>query len=264
MRATTGNAPVVLLMAGLTAGCLTESRRVGGDADTSGDTTTDTASDTTGDTGFDSDATDLCRNVDCDDRDPCTYDQCDPTSGECSHLGVPGTGGAPLPGCASTPDCEDGDPCTINTCVDLGCGAGGFCTSEVRPGCNDCATGCDDGDPCTTDVCRDTQCLHAFQDGCMAGCVAGDTYTIADIRTPGASLPEPLKTTGELFFHELGEGLQRRPDVRLHWQPGSARCWLRPGPAGGRPSPSQATMCGSAGARAARSSAWRASRRMCA
>jgi hypothetical protein len=48
--------------------------------------------------------------IDCDDKNPCTNDACDPTSG-CTHVNNPAA------------DCSDGDPCTENdVCVNGACG----------------------------------------------------------------------------------------------------------------------------------------------
>ena len=231
MRATTATAAMLLMLTG--PGCLSEDgRRIGSDADTTETTettettdttdatdTTDTRGGDTSDDALDSDSLDRCLKVDCDDGDPCTDDRCDPATGECINLGVPGTGAVPISGCVTDGECEDGDPCTANRCV-LGCGAGGFCTFELIVGCNDCASGCDDGDPCTRDECRDTDCMHSYQEGCMPFCVSGATTSISDIRTRGGVFPEPLKTTGELFFHELGRSCDDGPNCNCSGSPG--------------------------------------------
>ncbi len=90
--------------------------------------------------------------VDCDDRDPCTIDGCDPETG-CTH--------AP-----SDVGCEDGDPCTSgDTCV------GGKCVGGEP-------TDCDDGKPCTDDDCDPgIGCTHEERSGdCEDGepCTDGD------------------------------------------------------------------------------------------
>jgi len=219
MRAMMGTATTMLLVIGpmgLGAGCLSEQgRRVldGEDGDAS-----DTTSDSTSDTRVDAPDTDLCANANCDDGDPCTFDQCDPATGQCSSIGVPGD--VPARGCFNDADCDDGDPCTVNTCVGLGCGAGSFCSIDIVPGCNDCTTGCSDGDPCTRDSCRDGQCLHDFHDGCLAGCVAGTTYSIADIRTSPGLTVDPLKTSGELYFHDTMRSCNDGPTCDCSGYPG--------------------------------------------
>lgn len=219
MRAMTAT---MLLLAGLGTGCLSEKgRNVTGDTevtDTSGDTSGDTGSDSTADTRADVPDTDLCANVACDDGDPCTFDRCDPATGQCEFLGVPGD--VPASGCVSDAECEDGDPCTANACVGLGCGAGSYCVSDPIPGCNDCAAGCSDNDPCTSDSCRDGQCLHDFAEGCMAECVAGTTYSIPEIRSQFQVFADPIKTTGELYFSDLGRSCDDGPTCDCVGHPG--------------------------------------------
>ncbi len=67
--------------------------------------------------------------VDCDDKDPCTQDTCNPATKTCLHLPV--ADGA----------CEDGNPCTSGDhCMQGACTGGG-------------ATNCDDASVCTKDAC---------------------------------------------------------------------------------------------------------------
>ena len=73
--------------------------------------------------------------LNCDDRDICTDDTCDPTSG-CAHV-------------YNTAPCDDGDACTSNdTC------SGGTCVSGAAPNC-------DDANVCTDDSCdSETGCVY--------------------------------------------------------------------------------------------------------
>ncbi|NMB77276.1 MAG: hypothetical protein GYA21_19375 [Myxococcales bacterium] len=75
-----------------------------------------------------------CADVDCDDKNPCTWDGCDPETG-CLHTPQLGP-------------CDDGNPCTDDTCHPTdGCGSV-FNTAA-----------CDDQDPCTTgDTCQQGVC----------------------------------------------------------------------------------------------------------
>jgi hypothetical protein len=131
-----------------------------------------------------------CPSV-CDDKNPCTADLCDATTGfKCVHKArVNGTscgdgnacngdeicrdgvckGGKPLV-------CADGNPCTANICdprrgcvfvprtdgtscpVSGNCGFGGTCKAGV---CNAKTPNCDDHNPCTADSCgANNSCTH--------------------------------------------------------------------------------------------------------
>ena len=73
----------------------------------------------------------------CDDGKACTQDNCEASSGQCSHV-------------AQSGGCDDGDPCTQGeTCQGAkGCGGG-------------LPISCDDGLPCTADSCSpDSGCIH--------------------------------------------------------------------------------------------------------
>lgn len=85
---------------------------VGGDADTGNP---------------DSEITDPCAGVDCDDKDPCTEDKCNEATGGCSNPPKPLT--------------DDGDKCTEESCDQV---TGKTVHTPVDP---------DDGDPCTDDKC---------------------------------------------------------------------------------------------------------------
>ncbi|MCO4764229.1 MAG: hypothetical protein KC502_22140 [Myxococcales bacterium] len=96
---------------------------------------------------------------DCNDKNPCTDDSCDPkTAGK----GETGCVNKPISGAA----CDDGQTCTTNEKCEVGkCVASGPL--------------CSDGNPCTTDVCgKDDKCTHADVTGaCDDGnkCTTGET-----------------------------------------------------------------------------------------
>ncbi len=130
--------------------------------------------------------------ADCDDKNPCTTDSCDPVlgcqntpgAGVCSDGNVCTSGDVCQGGVClgSKIDCNDGVACTVDscdttgTCVHVGtvalCDDGNPCTSaqcDPLKGCkfpaDDGAT-CDDGDPCTTDSCKGGQCSATFTCAC--------------------------------------------------------------------------------------------------
>lgn len=103
-----------------------------------------------------------CTAVGCDDKNPCTIDECDPKVG-CAHT----------PNIAS---CDDGNACTTSdgckngwcSGTDLTCDDGNICTDDgcdPKIGCthNPASWGyipCDDGDLCTEDdLCKDGKCI---------------------------------------------------------------------------------------------------------
>ncbi|MCB9739687.1 MAG: hypothetical protein H6747_10495 [Deltaproteobacteria bacterium] len=124
------------------------------------------------------DATGKCTGnvIDCNDKNPCTTDSCDPKTGACSFVKKQ-TGDA----------CEDGDKCTNGDA----CDAAGLCKAGTPTDCNDgnlctddaCdgSTGkcqnlpnnkpCDDGSICTTGE----SCIEG---ACKSG-IDGDVSTIA-------------------------------------------------------------------------------------
>jgi len=108
-----------------------------------------------------------CAALDCDDRNPCTDDSCDPILG-CLHL--------PLTG----PACDDGDPCTTDDRCTLGLCAGALVGCTLPP---PCPGGCDDGVSCTDDVCTVAGCLHVPVD---SRCVPSGECTSA-MCAPGLS-----------------------------------------------------------------------------
>ena len=119
----------------------------------------DTAPDTSPDTSYDAEDT-LCGQS-CDDGDACTYDSCEPLTGQCKH--VPKT-------------CDDAVFCTLDSCNpadgscayapdDLLCLDGDVCDGQemcdASVGCVDgTPITCDDGVACTTDECLEGGCMH--------------------------------------------------------------------------------------------------------
>jgi hypothetical protein len=99
---------------------------------------------------------------DCDDRNFCTIDSCDNSSG-CQHTGVPNC-------CNADAQCSDSDQCTVNE----RCTAQHTCVSDAR--------NCDDGNACTQDSCNpQIGCVHTplgsgtCDDANL--CTSGDTCT---------------------------------------------------------------------------------------
>ncbi len=101
--------------------------------------------------------------VDCDDKDPCTDDHCNPDEG-CSYT-------------LNTAPCEDGDACTEgDTCDEGQCKTGD-------------AVSCDDSNVCTDDDCESgTGCIHTNNE---ALCVDGDACTEGDTCKEGQCEPGP-------------------------------------------------------------------------
>ncbi len=129
--------------------------------------------------------------IDCDDKNVCTQDTCDPMLG-CVHTPAGDgttctddkfctTGDACTAGnCVGVPkDCpDDGNPCTVTKCTEqnkgtcdtapiagMMCDDGNPCTSpDVCDGAGKCAgpKNCDDGNPCSDDGCPDPKlgCQH--------------------------------------------------------------------------------------------------------
>lgn len=120
--------------------------------------------------------TPLCFSVDCDDRDACTMDSCNPATG-CVHTPITCDDGNvcngieacnPHSGCSSeTPlDCTDQNACTTDSC-------------DPATGCIHTALNCDDNNQCTADSCDPASgCQHTdivcpFSDG---GCASYTCY----------------------------------------------------------------------------------------
>ncbi|MSP92164.1 MAG: hypothetical protein EXR79_10240 [Myxococcales bacterium] len=124
-------------------------------------------------TGGDACAAGKCvggKAIDCDDKNACTLDTCDPAVG-CAHTN------------AAAP-CSDGDACTdIDTCKDGKCAGTKFgdcndnkpCTDDVcdvKGGCtySNNSKACDDGDPCSgPDVCGSGACNGGPPKNCDDG-----------------------------------------------------------------------------------------------
>ncbi|NOZ02093.1 MAG: PKD domain-containing protein, partial [Deltaproteobacteria bacterium] len=88
----------------------------------------------------------------CDDKDPCTDDNCDPATGNCEH---------------PAKDCDDQDACTADSC------------NPETGVCEHAAKDCNDDILCTLDWCDQTgQCRH----DCLPGkfCDDGDGNTTSD------------------------------------------------------------------------------------
>ena len=108
--------------------------------------------------GLDDDCDASTDEAACDDKNPCTMDQCDPLAKKCAHL-------------QTTAPCDDGSVCTTGDV----CGAGG-CTGKAKS--------CDDSNPCTDDKCDAAKgCTYADVTGpctpdtaCVVGalCKAGE------------------------------------------------------------------------------------------
>src|SRR5688572_26716129 len=81
--------------------------------------------------------------ISCDDNNRCTDDNCNATTGDCTHTPI-------------TPaSCNDGNPCTVNTCEV----ATGNCLNTPSSSTNGLA--CDDLNECTTgEVCANGQCRN--------------------------------------------------------------------------------------------------------
>jgi hypothetical protein len=92
----------------------------------------------------------------CDDKNPCTIDTCNSSTGECSHHPV-----------ADGRGCDDGNACTTGD----HCGATGVCAGAV--------VSCDDQNSCTVDSCNVAAgCQHSAASngtGCGSGlvCITG-------------------------------------------------------------------------------------------
>ncbi len=118
--------------------------------------------------------------LDCNDKNACTTDSCDPIAG-CEYE------------TQLTGPCDDGDACSLNdTCIDGKCKAGipNPCTDDNQCTLDTCAGGCghvainpcSDGNPCTTDACFPAQCVFAPVDGT---CSDGSVCTQVDACSAG-------------------------------------------------------------------------------
>ncbi len=93
----------------------------------------------------------------CDDKNQCTVDSCNTTSGACSNdpASLAGTG------------CDDGNKCTKNDTCTAGSCAGG-------------AVSCDDGNPCTTDTCTPANGCGWVNASAGTGCNDSNACTAGD------------------------------------------------------------------------------------
>ncbi len=148
---------------------------------------------TVGDTCIDSSCV-PGKKVDCDDKNACTSDSCDPISGLCVHVKLSDNA------CTDGDFCTSGDTCVIGKCVGqaVSCDDNNPCTLDTCAagvGCEHAAqtTGCDDGNPCTVgDSCIDTVCISGAQKDCndQNGCTSDSCDT-----TSGNCVNKPLNGT---------------------------------------------------------------------
>ncbi len=97
----------------------------------------------------------IAKITDCDDKNACTTDSCDPTTG-CGHKPSGETA------CADDKPCTSGDTCD-----------GAQCKAGSAP------TDCNDGNACTTDSCDVAKgCVHA---GTGAACTLGDLCSLGGV-----------------------------------------------------------------------------------
>lgn len=163
--------------------------------------------------------------TDCDDKNPCTKDSCDPKTG-CLHEPIAGTCEAtnkcvaigvckegvcdlsPSKTCTNSDQCDAKELCFKGECVPLkNCDDGNSCTEDLcEPtiGCytqlvqDACCTGsvnaCDDKNACTTDICipgnpgEDPTCQHEKN---TAACDDGDPCTVNDTCADGVCKGTP-------------------------------------------------------------------------
>jgi len=148
---------------------------------------------------------------DCDDKQACTDDSCDPAAGckntpntqqcndnnECTTADVC-KDGACSPGSAKV--CDDGNPCTDDNCDKTKgcettpntatCDDGDACTTGEKCADGKCAgsspVACDDKNPCTTDACDPKSGCTAAKAADGTSCDDGDACTLTDVCTAGA------------------------------------------------------------------------------
>ena len=129
---------------------------------------------------------------DCWDGDPCTEDQCDPSSFACVFPERAPDAGASS--CALDGDCFDGLVCTADACngkrcchepvhvSSATCPSGRCCESDADANADGRADDCEDLDPCTTWACVAHCCVPSLgsgDDGCASDldCEDGDPST---------------------------------------------------------------------------------------
>jgi MYXO-CTERM domain-containing protein len=164
--------------------------------------------------------------LDCDDKNPCTDDTCDPAGG-CMHTAV--TAGTKcddgnvcngISTCVGTVcsagtalNCDDANVCTTDSCDPAGgckyvnntvdCSDNNLCTTDDKCSGGACKGGaapnCDDNEPCTTDSCDSGKgCLHAaVADGgnCDDGndCSTGDKCVGGKCKASGGTVCDDSK-----------------------------------------------------------------------
>ena len=163
--------------------------------------------------------------VDCDDKNPCTADTCEPAAG-CQHQNVAGPcddgnlcteadsckDGACQAGAPKT--CDDGVPCTKDSCSlksgacandaaaldGTACDAdGSVCTAGDVCASGTCVVGgkvsCEDGNACTSDTCDPKAgCLNAAITG---ACNADDNACTVDACAAGKCAAGPAKACND-------------------------------------------------------------------
>lgn len=176
---------------------------------------------------------DLCEDIDCDDDNDCTFEECvvneqaltascvrtDAEDGRACDTpeGAPGfcTAGR-CAGACDPPDCDDGNACTINgTCnastgeceggrnaqEDTECNDTGVCDSTGS--CVECnrPQQCDDANECTQDSCEGGSCGHENIAGRVCDYMGGSQNGICDAQgecgaPPPNCDPNPCTDTG--------------------------------------------------------------------
>jgi hypothetical protein len=106
------------------------------------------------------------RDIDCDDRDPCTTGRCD-ESGLCviESIDDEGCDDREITNCRTDDDCDRGDPCITSVCIPGGtCVQTPLCIDSICDDgiCVECLADadCDDGLFCTTDACDSGACTN--------------------------------------------------------------------------------------------------------
>jgi hypothetical protein len=116
------------------------------------------------DAGIDSGRSGCVTDRDCDDRNPCTTDACDPRLG-CTFMPISGV------------VCDDGNACTVS--------------DMCRDGrCIGTPTTCDDRNPCTTDAC-DPRLGCTFMPISGVVCDDGNACTVSDTCIMGTCTGTP-------------------------------------------------------------------------
>jgi MYXO-CTERM domain-containing protein len=117
-------------------------------------------------------------DVDCNDLQKCTLDQCPVPGGSCVH--------APIQDCCEIdPDCNDSNACTVDSCD-----SAGHCQHIQQLGCCMSNTDCDDGDMCTADLCSGLggTCSSVAINGCCMtdlDCTKGNLCSASTCPVPG-------------------------------------------------------------------------------